>query len=80
MPSVRKGMSDGFTDGGDFFEKSFAQMLESAFAPAGVNIEIYDITSGRGQTHAIDVAVNNALPEDLGTIEVTLTLTVGSKC
>lgn len=75
---VRKGMSDGFTDGGDFFEKSFAQMLESAFAPAGVNIEIYDITSGRGQTHAIDVAVNNALPEDLGTIEVTLTLTVGS--
>ena len=75
---VRKGMSDDFENGGSFFEQSFGRMLESAFAPAGVNIEMYDITSGRGQAHAIDVAVNNSLPEDLGTVEVTLTLTVGT--
>lgn len=62
-----------------FFREGFSEAVRNAFSPIGVNIESYSATGGRGDYLAVDVAVTNNLPEDLGTIEVVFTLSADQK-
>ncbi|MBP1587147.1 MAG: hypothetical protein ILO53_01935 [Clostridia bacterium] len=79
---VKTGLTEaavpGDAAGGGLFRSEFEAALGNAFAPIGLNIEAYSVEAERGGRVAVDVAVTNNTPSDLGTVEVTFTLASGS--
>lgn len=81
LDAVKAGLSGTEAEGnraGGIFRTEFKNALRDPFAEIGLNIESYKVEAVRGGRVAVDVAVTNNTPEDLGTVEVTFTLTSGT--
>lgn len=62
-----------------YFNDGFKSVLKNGFSQIGVNIESYIATGGRGDSFAVSVALTNNTNEELETVEVVFTLSVGQK-
>ena len=81
LDAVKTGLTGSAAKNGGsegLFRSEFEAAVGNAFAEIGLNIESYSVEAERGGRVAVDVAVTNNTPADLGTVEVTFTLTSGS--